>query len=94
MLLPAINAYYKLIANNEDFRQSAIIAAEIMEFRTRHGKLPESLEFLPYIPKTKMNNENFCYEKMDNGFQIFSLDENGKIPLQNTPYRYKIIIPD
>ena len=94
MLLPSINAVFKHTAKAVDARQMALIAAEVMEYRKQHGKLPDDLTFLPEIPLSKLDHKPMMYEKTDDGFRIYSYTKEGKIPdAEDIKYSYYIKIP-
>ena len=94
ILLPSINAVFKHTAKVVDTRQMALLAAEVMEYRKQHGKLPDDLTFLPEIPLSKLDHKPLMYEKTDDGFRIYSYTEEGKIPdTEDIKYSYYIKIP-
>ena len=80
MLLPALGQLYIKSAQITDARQMALLAAEVMEYRKRHGKLPEDLSFLPKVPLAKLDHKPFMYEKTKDGFRIFSHTDKDKKP--------------
>ena len=67
----------------------ALVAAEVMEYRKQHGKLPEDLSFLPKVPLAKLDHKPFMYEKTKNSFRIFSHTDKGEKPDEkDTRYSY------
>ncbi|MBO7328179.1 MAG: hypothetical protein J6W00_05330, partial [Lentisphaeria bacterium] len=68
------------ISEIQDVRQMALLAADVMEYRKQHGKLPEDLSFLPQIPLSKLDHKPLMYEKTKNGFRIFSYTDKGEKP--------------
>ena len=64
-----------------------LLSAEIMEYRKRHGKLPENLDFLPAIPAADLDHRPLTYEKTEDGFEIYS-SRHGAMP---NIYEVKII---
>ena len=80
MLLPALGQLYIKSAQIADVRQMALLAAEVMEYRKRHGKLPEDLSFLPKVPLAKLDHKPLMYEKTTDGFRIFSHTDKGEKP--------------
>ena len=94
MLLPSINAVFKHTAKVVDPRRMALIAAEVMEYRKQHGKLPEDLSFLPQRPLSKLDHKPFMYEKTREGFRIFSHTDKGEKPDEkDTQYSYWVRLP-
>jgi len=91
MLLPSINAVFKHTARTVDVRQMALLAAEVMEYRKRHGKLPEDLSFLPQIPLSKLDHKPLMYEQTREGFRIFSHTDKGEKPDEkDTRFSYRV----
>ncbi len=91
MLLPALGQVYIKSAQIADVRQMALLAAEVMEYRKRHGKLPEDLSFLPNVPLAKLDHKPLMYEKTREGFRIFSHTDNGKKPDEkDTRFSYRV----
>ena len=80
MLLPALGQLYIKSAQIADVRQMALLAAEVMEYRKQHGKLPEDLSFLPQIPLSKLDHKPLMYENTQDGFRIFSHTDKGEMP--------------
>ena len=74
-----------------DVRQMALLAAEVMEYRKQHGKLPENLSFLPQIPLSKLDHRPLMYEKTREGFRIFSHTHKGEKPDEkDLQYSYRV----
>ena len=95
MLLPSINAVFKHTARTVDVRQMALLAAEVMEYRKRHGKLPEDLSFLPQIPLAKLDHKPLMYEQTREGFRIFSHTDKGEKPDEkDIAYSYRVFLPE
>ena len=91
MLLPALGQLYIKSAQITDVRQMALLAAEVMEYRKRHGKLPENLSFLPNVPLAKLDHKPLMYEKTKDGFRIFSHTDKGKKPDEkDTRFSYRV----
>jgi hypothetical protein len=79
------------ISEIQDVRQMAIIAAEVMEYRKRHGKLPEDLSFLPKVPLSMLDHKPLMVEKTKDGFRIFSHTDKGKKPDEkDTRFSYRV----
>jgi hypothetical protein len=90
MLLPA-NAVYKNYASIIDTRRMALLAAEVMEYRKQHGKLPEDLSFLSKVPLAKLDHKPLMYEKTKDGFRIFSHTDKGEKPDEkDLQYSYRV----
>ncbi|MBQ9088082.1 MAG: hypothetical protein IJY46_04795 [Lentisphaeria bacterium] len=87
MLTPAIGVFYRKTAQVADQRKIVLLSAEIMEYRKRHGKLPENLDFLPAIPAADLDHRPLTYEKTEDGFEIYS-SRHGAMP---NIYEVKII---
>ena len=95
MLLPSINAVFKHTAKAVDARQMALIAAEVMEYRKQHRKLPEDLSFLHQIPLSKLDHRPLMYEKTREGFRIFSHTDKGEKPDEkDITYSYRVFLPE
>ena len=66
-----------------------------MEYRKRHGKLPENLSFLPQIPLSKLDHKPLMYEKTREGFRIFSHTDKGEKPdAEDLQYSYRVFLPE
>ena len=77
-----------------DVRRMALLAAEVMEYRKQHEKLPEDLSFLPQIPLSKLDHKPLMYEKTREGFRIFSHTDKGEKPDEkDTQYSYWVRLP-
>ena len=75
-------------------RKMALLAAEVMEYRQQHGKLPEDLSFLPQIPLSKLDHKPLMYEKTREGFRIFSHTDKGEKPDEkDLQYSYLVRLP-
>ena len=82
------------ISRIQDFRQMALLAVEVMEYRKQHGKLPDDLTFLPEIPLSKLDHKPLMYEKTKDGFRIFSHTDKGEKPDEkDTQYSYWVRLP-
>ena len=91
MLLPALGQVYIKSAQIADTRQMALLAAEVMEYRKQHRKLPEDLSFLPQIPLAKLDHKPLMYKKTKDGFRIFSHTDKGKKPDEkDTRFSYRV----
>ena len=94
MLLPALGKMYIKSAQITDARQMALIAAEVMEYRKQHGKLPEDLSFLSQIPLSKLDHKPLMVEKTREGFRIFSHTDKGEKPDEkDSAYSYRVRLP-
>ena len=94
MCMPALEQVYIQSARICNIRQMALLAAEIMEYRKQHGRLPEKLAFLPEIPLSKLDHKPLMYEKTGDGFRIYSNTQDGKIPdMKDTNHSYHIRLP-
>lgn len=95
MLLPSLENAYIVTARIMNIHQMALVAAEVMEYRKRHGSLPENLAFLPKIPLSKLDHKPLMYEKTSDGFRIYSYTQNGKKPdAKDTNYSYFVQLPE
>ncbi|MBQ9774809.1 MAG: hypothetical protein IJW17_02095 [Lentisphaeria bacterium] len=91
MFTPALGQLYIKSAQITDARQMALLAAEVMEYRKQHGKLPEDLSFLPQIPLAKLDHKPLMYEKTKDGFRIFSHTDKGEKPDEkDTRFSYRV----
>ena len=91
MFTPALEHGYIKSAQITDVRQMALIAAEVMEYRKQHGKLPEDLSFLPQIPLSKLDHKPLMYEKTREGFRIYSHTHKGEKPDEkDLQYSYRV----
>ena len=70
MLCPASESVVKYNSRIADKRSMALLAAKVVEYRKRTGKLPESLAFLPEVPISKTAKTPFRMEKTEAGFRI------------------------
>ena len=94
MAIPDLYGVFLRIDRIRNTRQMTLLAAEVMEYRKQHGKLPDDLTFLPEIPLSKLDHKPLMYEKTDDGFRIYSYTEEGKIPdTEDIKYSYYIKIP-
>ena len=95
MLLPALGKLYIKSAQITDVRQMALLAAEVMEYRKQHGKLPEDLSFLPKVPLSKLDHKPLMVEKTREGFRIFSHTDKGEKPDEkDTRFSYRVRLPE
>jgi hypothetical protein len=91
MFMPALGQLYIKSAQIADVRQMALLAAEVMEYRKRHGKLPEDLSFLPKVPLSMLDHKPLMVEKTKDGFRIFSHTDKGKKPDEkDTRFSYRV----
>ena len=91
MCMPALEQVYVRSAQITDARQMALLAAEVMEYRKQHGKLPENLSFLPNVPLAKLDHKPLMYKKTKDGFRIFSHTDKGKKPDEkDTRFSYRV----
>ena len=94
VLIPALNTLSQVLVfidRHRDRYQMALLAAEVMEYRKQHGKLPENLSFLPQVPLAKLDHKPLMYEKTANGFRIFSHTDKGEKPDENdTRFSYHV----
>ena len=89
--IPGLSNLLVRLERTRDVRQMALLAAEVMEYRKRHGKLPEDLSFLPQIPLAKLDHKPFMYEKTREGFRIFSHTDKGEKPDEkDTRFSYRV----
>ena len=70
MLCPPSESVVKYNSRIADKRSMALLAAKVVEYRKRTGKLPESLDFLPEVPISKTAKTPFRLEKTEEGFRI------------------------
>ena len=79
------------ISRIQDFRQMALLAAEVMAYRKQHGKLPPDLSFLPKLPLAELDHQPFMYEKTQEGFRIFTRTDKGEKPDgKDTAYSFQV----
>ena len=64
-------------------RRMVLLAVEVVEYRRKHGQLPESLAFLPKVPLSTLDKTPLMYAKTADGFRIFCRTDKGKIPSVN-----------
>ena len=89
--IPALSNLLVRLDRTRDVRQKALLAAEVMEYRKQHGKLPEDLSFLPQIPLAKLDHKPLMYEKTKDGFRIFSHTHKGEKPDEkDTRFSYRV----
>ena len=89
--IPALSEVLVRIDRTRDVHQMALLAAEVMEYRKQHGKLPEDLSFLPQIPLSKLDHRPLMYEKTRDGFRIFSHTDKGEKPDEkDTRFSYRV----
>ena len=92
--IPALSNLLVRLDRTRDVRQKALLAAEVMEYRKQHGKLPEDLSFLPQIPLAKLDHKPLMYEKTKDGFRIFSHTHKGEKPDEKDwQYSYLVRLP-
>ena len=83
------------IDRTRDVRQMALLAAEVMEYRNLHGRLPEDLSFLPEMPLSKLDHKPLMYKKTTDGFRIFSHTDKGEKPDEkDIAYSYRVRLPE
>ena len=91
MAIPDLYGVFLRIDRIRDTRQMALLAAEVMEYRKQHGKLPDDLTFLPEIPLSKLDHKPLMYEKTKDGFRIFSYTDKGETPDEkDTRFSYRV----
>ena len=91
MAIPDLYGVLLRIDRIRNTRQMALLAAEVMEYRKQHGKLPDDLTFLPEIPLSKLDHKPLMYEKTKDGFRIFSHTDKGKKPdAEDWQYSYLV----
>ena len=89
--IPALSNILVRIDRIRDVRQMALLAAEVMEYRKQHGKLPENLSFLPKVPLSKLDHKPLMYEKTREGFRIYSHTHKGEKPDEkDLQYSYRV----
>ena len=94
VVIPALSQVLMLIDRHRDRYQMALLAAEVMEYRKQHGKLPEDLSFLSKVPLAKLDHKPLMYEKTREGFRIFSHTDKGKKPdAEDWQYSYLVRLP-
>ena len=70
-------------------RRMVLLAVEVVEYRRKHGELPESLAFLPKVPLSTLDKTPLMYAKTAVGFRSFCRTDKGKIPAA-TDARYSL----
>ena len=94
MAIPDLYRVFLRIDRIRNTRQMTLLAAEVMEYRKQHGKLPDDLTFLPEIPLSKLDHRPLMYEKTKDGFRIFSHTDKGKKPdAEDWQYSYLVRLP-
>ena len=89
--IPDLSNLLVRLDRTRDVRQMALLAAEVMEYRKQHGKLPDDLTFLLKIPLSKLDHKPLMYEKTKDGFRIFSHTDKGKQPdKKDTRFSYRV----
>ncbi|MBN2640940.1 MAG: hypothetical protein JXR78_04765 [Victivallales bacterium] len=63
MVIPRYERLHMWRGEVEDSRRMLEIAIAVMEYRKQHGKLPESLDFLPQKPLDSIDGNPICYEQ-------------------------------
>ena len=95
VVIPALSEVLVRLDRTCDVRQMALLAAEVMEYRKQHGKLPEDLSFLPQIPLSKLDHKPLMVEKTNDGFRIFSHTDKGEKPDEkDIAYSYRVFLPE
>ncbi len=92
-LLPIYPKIYLKHGAVEDYYRLVEIGVAVMDYRNAHGKLPESLDFLPEKPLDSLNRLPIMYEQGSlkimgekreihtlSGFRLYSRDADGKDP--------------
>ena len=93
MLLPTMDILYQKSAQINDASQMAIIAAAVAEYRQKHGKLPENLDFLPEKIQSELHHQPFMYEKTSYGFRIYTNTVEDKKPSDgDSRYSYQVFL--
>ena len=91
MLLPALEAVYEKDAQIADQRQMVLLAAEVMEYRRKTGKLPLDLSFLPQVPLAELDHRPIMYQITPDGFRLYTHTREGKIPAaDDLRYAFKV----
>ena len=80
MAIPDLYGVFLRIDRIRNTRQMTLLAAEVIEYRKQHGKLPDDLTFLPEIPLSKLDHKPLMYEKTENGFWVYACTADGKKP--------------
>ena len=87
-MIPTVAEYY---INNIDFwcemeipnLRTARVALAVERFRLANGKLPDKLDelspmFLKKIPADPFDGKPLHYKKLDKGYVVYSIGEDGK----------------
>ena len=91
--IPDLYGVFLRIDRIRNTRQMTLLAAEVMEYRKQHGKLPDDLTFLPEIPLSKLDQKPLMYEKTKDGFRIFSHTDKGEKPdKKDTRFSYWVLL--
>lgn len=61
-LFPAWQPFYTRLVSIQDYRRMVVVAVAVEAYRKAHGKLPDSLDFLPEVPLDWVNNRPFIYQ--------------------------------
>ncbi len=93
MMLPSISTLHLKQAEVEDYYRLIEISVAVMDYRKAHGKLPETLDFLPDKPLDSLNLFPFRYEQGElqvmgagreihtrQGFRLYLRDTKGNDP--------------
>ena len=95
MFLPSLGSVYIASVKVMNLRRMALLAADVMEYRKQHGKLPEDLSFLSEVPLSKLDHKPLMYEKTEEGFRIFCHTDKGEKPgEEDTRYSYLVQLPE
>jgi hypothetical protein len=83
MLSPAVGRIYQLYARYQASQISAQTAIAVLRYRLKYQQLPENLativpEYMAVVPVDPFDEEPIRYTVKDNGFIVYSVDEDGQ----------------
>ena len=82
LFLPALSSASQAEDRGMAQQQLTTVAAALAVYRTQNGSYPESLEelspkILPVVPLDLYSTKPFIYERIDEGYLLYSVFENG-----------------
>ncbi|MBW8038963.1 MAG: hypothetical protein FVQ85_03070 [Planctomycetes bacterium] len=82
MVMPALSRYVTINLRCIAYLRTARAALAVQRYRLATGNLPHTLEeltptYLAIIPKDPFDGKDLRYKKLDTGFVVYSVDEDG-----------------
>ena len=94
MFIPSVSTAVTHLARTKDRRTMTLLAAEVTAYARRHGRLPDTLAFLPNVPRSELDRKPLMYAKTPSGFRIYSHTGEGRIPDEkDTLYTLSVKFP-